>query len=188
MPIHYELGDDHVVWITIDRPARTKQSRHGPLRAAARSVGPVRRRGRGLGRHSHGRRRRVLHRCGPEDLHPAGHRDAAAHEDRADRRDRRVPPRRRREGRAPGREDLQADHRRGERGLCRRRDGDARWLRPARRSARSDVRGHGAEARAVRRRRHDGAPAPPDPVPAGDGVPALRGPDPGGAVRSRWDC
>ena len=32
----------------------------------------------------------------------------------------------------------------------------------------------------VRRRRHDRAPATPDPVPPGDGVPALRGPDPGG--------
>ena len=30
----------------------------------------------------------------------------------------------------------------------------------------------------VRGRRHDGAPAAPDPVPAGDGVPALRRPDP----------
>ena len=51
MPIHYELGDDHVVWITIDRPEHAQQPRHGPLRAAPRRVGPVQRGGRGLGRH-----------------------------------------------------------------------------------------------------------------------------------------
>ena len=98
--------------------------------------------------------------------------------ERPDRCDRRLPARRRREGRAPRREDLQADHRRGERGLCRGRHGDARRMRSARRRARSDVRGHGAEARAVRRRRDDRPAAEADPVPARDGVPALRGQDP----------
>ncbi len=45
----------------------------------------------------------------------------------------------------------------------------------------SAVRGDGAQARLVRRRRHDGATPAPDPVPAGDGVPPVRRPHPGPA-------
>ena len=83
MPVHYELGDDHVVWITIDRPERDEQPRHGPLRPAARRLGPLRRGRRRLGGHHHRRGQRLLHGRRPEDLHPPG--DQAAEGDRLKR-------------------------------------------------------------------------------------------------------
>ena len=76
----------------------------------------------------------------------------------------------------------------GERLLHRGRHGDARRHRHPGRLPGGEVRGHGAEARAVRGRRHDRAPAAPDPVAAGHGVPALRRPHPGRARATRWDC
>ena len=96
-------------------------------------------------------------------------------------RDRRLPPRRRHPVGAAQLAALQADHRRGQRLLHRRRHGDARRLRHPGRVPRGEVRGDGAQARAVRGRRHDGAAAAPDPVAAGDGVPAVRRPHPGRA-------
>ena len=67
MPIHYERDDDahrphH------DRSARGPElRRHGALQAAPRGVGALRRRRRRVGRDHHRRRRRVLHRRRPQD-------------------------------------------------------------------------------------------------------------------------
>ena len=67
MPIHYEQDDEHIV-LHHDRPARGPElGRHGALQAAPRGVGALRRRRRRVGRDHHRRRRRVLHRRRPQD-------------------------------------------------------------------------------------------------------------------------
>ena len=181
MPIHYEQDDEHVVLITIDRPeARNsadmehfKLLREAWERFAAddeawvaiiTGVGEAFFAGADL--------KSYIPEITKFQKQIAG---GGPH------RDQRLPPRRRHAGGAAQLAALQADHRRGERVLHRRRHGDARRRRHPRRVSRGEVRGHGAEARPVRGRRHHGAAAAPDPVAAGDGVPALRRPHPGAA-------
>ena len=179
MPIHYEADGDHVVRITIDRPeARNScdMEHFKLLREAWERFAGRRRR---AGRDRHRRRRGVLLRCGPEEVRPRDHQVPEEDRGRRPHRDRRLPPRRRHARGAAELAALQAGDRRGERVLHRGRHGDARRHRHPHRVPGGEVRGDGAEARAVRGRRHDRAPAAPDPLAAGDGVPALRRPHPG---------
>ena len=88
-----------------------------------------------------------------------------------------------------GVEALQADHRRRQRDLRGRRHGDARRQRHPRRHATRPRFGVMEPKRGpVRRRRHHRPAAPPDPLPGRHGVPAVRRPDPGRSVPSRWAC
>ena len=142
---------EHVVLITIDRPeARNaadmehfKALREAWERFAADDqawVAIITGRGRGLLR---GRR--------PQDVRARDHQAPEGDRREGPHRDRRLPPRRRHPRGAAQLAALQAGDRGGERLLHRRRHGDARRLRHPRRVPRGQVRGDGAEARALRR-------------------------------------
>ena len=63
MPVHYEPGDDHVVWITIDRLASMNSLDMDHFAQLRKALGPFRRGRRRLGGHHHRRGQRLLHRA-----------------------------------------------------------------------------------------------------------------------------
>ena len=169
MPIHYDL-DDHVVTITIDRPARRNalDLEHFDALAAAWKrfrddpdvwVAIVT-----------GDRRRVLRRWRSPRLHPVAHRRRA-------RRPRALPLRHR--GGVARPRHLQADRRRGERAVRRGRHGAAQRHRHPRCVPGGGVRDAGAPAGHLREWRHDRpppAPAPRGPRPWSSCSPRSRSP------------
>ena len=127
--IHYERDDEHIVLITIDRPEARNSADMDHFKWLREAWERFDADDGRLGRDRHRRRGRVLHRRRPQDLHPRDHRAGQADPGRGHHRDRRLPPRRRHPRGAARREALEADHRRGQRLLHRRRDGDARRRR-----------------------------------------------------------
>ena len=85
-------------------------------------------------------------------------------------------------------DDLQADHRGGERAVRRRRDGAAERHRHPPGVPGGGVRDARTQARPLRQRRHQRTPAAPDPLGGGDGVPPDRRAGAGDTARWRWAC
>ncbi len=155
--------------------------RHGALQVAPRSMGTLRGRRPGVGRDRHRCRRSILLGRRPEEVRARDHQVPGRDRGEGHHRGQRVPPRRRHPRRAAQLAALQAGRRGRQRVLHRRRHGDARGLRHPRCVPGSEVRRHGTQARVVRGRRNDRAPAAPDPVGAGDGIPPVRRPRSGRA-------
>ena len=164
MPIHYETEGDHLLVITIDRPERKNAMDLHHFRDLAKAWRDFR----------DDDDLWVAIVTGTDGCFMSG----ADLQATTSRRSPRCPSRsaparstrstaaalRRHRGGAAQRQALQADHRRHRRTVRRRRHGDARRHRHPRRHPAGDLRGDGAQAGPVRRRRHHGAPAPPGAV------------------------
>ena len=182
MPIHLTT-DDHVVTITIDRPARRNALDLEHFDALADAWKRFRDDADAWVADRHRGRRRVLRRRRPPRLPPAAHRRAG---ERTTRGTRPVPLGHR--GGAARPRHLQADHRRGERAVRRGRHGAAQRHRHPHRVPRGGVRHGRAQARHLRQWRHERPPAAADPVGGGDGVPPHRRAGARDAARWRWGC
>ena len=142
---------DRIAYLTINRPEARNAIDPDVHRLMIERLGRLPRRRLGRRRDPHRRRRGVLRRGRPQDLHPADHRgrEPARHP-----RDRRARPERLHARHAP---DLEADHRRGQRLGAGRRPRDRAGLRHPDRLRARDVRLLRGAARLPPRRRRPGA-------------------------------